>query len=111
MSSGQLQPVEIDCDAPPYAIVRACGKLGFHAAEDVRWCHVDNIGKGKGCRPNIFNLRAWVLLFRGQRTTSCACTRKLPALESCTFTMLSGREVRLLLGQCPRCHTIYWKQA
>jgi hypothetical protein len=30
-------PTEVDCDAPPYAIVRACARLGFRSPPDVRW--------------------------------------------------------------------------
>ena len=36
--SSELGLLEVECDAPPYPIVRACRKLGLIAPEDVRWC-------------------------------------------------------------------------
>ena len=38
--SSQQGPLEIDGDAPPYHIVRACRQLGFRDPEEVRWCRL-----------------------------------------------------------------------
>jgi hypothetical protein len=38
MFFNQFETLGIECDAPPYGIVRACHKLGFLTPEDVRWC-------------------------------------------------------------------------
>ena len=35
--NGHLGPVEVECDAPPYAVVQACAYLGFDRPLDVRW--------------------------------------------------------------------------
>ena len=37
-----LGPIEIDCDAPPYAIVRACQRIGIRTPEDVRWARLSH---------------------------------------------------------------------
>jgi hypothetical protein len=35
--NGRLGPVEMECDAPPYAVVEACAYLGSRRPLDVRW--------------------------------------------------------------------------
>ena len=42
-------PVEIECDAPPYAVVQACACLGFRNPLDVRWRHARELA-GRGPR-------------------------------------------------------------
>jgi hypothetical protein len=106
--SNHLGPLEVECDAPPYAIVRACRKLGMSEPEDVRWCR-----KGRSRRS-----QSWIQFFsplwghligREERDeTLCVCGWPLPLLENYSFTFLSGEQVEYQMGQCPRCRTIYW---
>jgi len=42
---------------------------------------------------------------------TCRCGQKLPSLDRYTFTYLTGHEASYLLGQCPRCKTVYWEEA
>lgn len=51
---GQLQ---IWCDAPPYAVVRACKGCGFHSPLDVRWCRMSRFLDEEGKRWRIFGFR------------------------------------------------------
>jgi hypothetical protein len=81
--SNHFEPQQFDCDAPPYAIVRACQHLGFRSPLDVRWCRMGHflgryqIGSG---------LLGW-LFGRGQASErKCACGQPLPTLEQYTFT-------------------------
>jgi hypothetical protein len=106
-----LGPLEVECDAPAYAIVRACRKLGICEPEDVRWCR-----KGRRSRRS----HSWIEFFsplwehltgRGERdATLCVCGWSLPLLENYSFTFLSGEQVEYELGQCPRCRTIFWEK-
>jgi len=41
----------------------------------------------------------------------CTCGAVLPVLEPVNFTFTSGREEAFLLGQCPRCGTVFWEEA
>lgn len=94
-----LGPIEILCDAPPYPVVKACAGLGFREPQDVRWARLDRR-----------RLRRPAGLFPWLRPAAprCACGQPLPALESYTFTFVSGSQARYHLGQCRRCRTIYW---
>jgi len=105
--------VAIDCDAPSYTIVQACRRLGFQNPEDVRWCHLSQVSRARRPRPSLFSLRTWVSWLRrsGPQMKHCDCAERLPELQRCTFTLLSARDVHLVLGQCPRCQTMYWKEA
>lgn len=100
--SKELGPLEVVCDAPPYPIVKACGGLGFLFAQDVRWCRADRRGLQRS--PVLI---PWA---RG-RAPSCSCGQPVPALESYTFTFVSGGQAQYYLGQCGRCRTIYWDKA
>jgi len=107
MSTEPLGPIEIVCDAPAYAVVKACGNLGFRLPPDVRWCRADRRQlQKKPARPPLV---PW-----GRSNVSikkkCSCGEEMPALESYTFTFTSGKQARYFLGQCPRCSTIYWDQ-
>jgi hypothetical protein len=35
----------------------------------------------------------------------------LPEMANYIFTLDTGREIAYLLGQCSRCHAIYWEEA
>jgi hypothetical protein len=35
-----LGPMDIECEAPPYSVVKACQGLRFQSPLDVRWCRI-----------------------------------------------------------------------
>lgn len=103
-----LGPLQVECDAPPYSIVRACRKLGMSEPEDVRWCR-----KGRHSRRHgwiqILTTPIWGRLLGGEAETSaCLCGKPFPLLESYCFTFQTGDQMEYEMGQCPRCRTIYW---
>lgn len=112
MNFNEPETPDVDCDAPPYPIVRACRGLGFLAPEDVRWCHVVPVPRQPTPPESVFTIQAWKSFFSKTplKGPACSCGRELPRLESFTFTLLSGKEVRYLLGQCGTCRRIYWKE-
>jgi len=97
----------IDCDAPSYAIVHACQRVGLETPEDVRWCRVSHLRKSAG------NRRTWgsMLGLAEGREGKCHCGQQLPKLEKYTFTLISGKELNYYLGQCRGCRTIFWEEA
>lgn len=106
-----LQHLEINCDAPPYAIVRACHAIGFRSPEDVRWCHLGRFLRQGMCWHHL--LRFWHRLcgtVQPDRTT-CSCGQELPRLIPVTFQWRQGDEAEYRLGQCRRCRTIFWDVA
>jgi len=106
------QTFDLNCDCPPYSIVRACRMVGFKRPEDVRWCRLSQFRKGCYRRLEFFSLRTWKMLFRMAQhpdDSQCTCGSKLPLLEKYTFTCVSGREIEYYLGQCPRCQTVFWE--
>jgi hypothetical protein len=107
--SSQAEPQQFDCDAPPYPVVKACQKLGFHSPLDVRWCRMSHVltshGAGSGTLGWLFGMS------HSPDKTRCACGQPLPGLERYQFAFASGRTATYLLGQCSRCRTIYWEQA
>lgn len=107
----QLGPIDIVCDSPAYNIVRACSGLGFHQAEDVRWCRVSKFLLDKSNRSNLHMLSWMVFPGPGQVEGTCSCGEPLPRLEKCVFLLRSGAELTYLLGQCPRCRSMFWDEA
>ena len=111
--SSQLGPIDVHCDSPAYAVVRACRSVGIRDPEDVRWCHTAHflgqpaVGRGK---MGLLNFLAWETLL-GRTEAACNCRTPLPVLERFTFTFSSGREETYLLGQCPRCGTVFWQES
>jgi hypothetical protein len=101
-----------DCDAPAYSVVRACQGLGFHLPLDVRWCRMRTFLERHGEQWGIFGLEAWGWLFGRSHSPDkkCDCGQALPVLERFTFTFKSKRQAVYLLGQCRRCHTIFWEE-
>lgn len=109
--SKHLGPLEVECDAPPYAIVHACRKLGMSEPEDVRWCR-----KGRRFRRN----QGWIqfltspiwgrLLSSEEEELVCLCGRALPPLESYCFTFRTGDRAEYEMGQCSHCRTIIWEK-
>jgi hypothetical protein len=104
---GQLQ---IWCDAPPYAVVRASKGCGFHSPLDVRWCRFSHVLKE---HRSILGVRLWRWLFRASRPKehTCTCGQPLPSLKKYGFFFLSKKGGDYLLGQCRRCRTIFWDAA
>jgi hypothetical protein len=106
-----LGTLEIQCDAPAYEIVRTCQWLNFQSPLDVRWSHLDHLTGRHGDRPNILR-RIWRIVFGPFEGTQklCPCGLPLPNLERYLFPVLFPKESDCLLGQCPRCQTIYWQE-
>ena len=102
--------IKILCDAPPYSIVRACRALGFCSPEDVRWCQDRTALLKLIRRQGYFGLRFLKSLIFGERIGSCVCGHALPTLERYRFVLSSGAVIRLLLGQCQSCKTIFWRE-
>jgi hypothetical protein len=109
--SSRFEPHQSDCDAPPYHTVQAC-EGGFESPLDVRWSRMSHFLARPVDQSGMFGLGAWEWLFgrKPPPVKTCACGGPLPALEHYTFTFRSERQAHYLLGQCRRCHTIYWEQ-
>lgn len=111
--ASQLGPIEIDCDAPSYAIVRACHRVGVRTPEDVPWYRFGHFVNGHGGRKAVPGLRDLFsrLLGHRPRRTDCSCGRPLPEPALCMFFLASGGQESYLIGQCERCRTVYWDEA
>lgn len=111
--AGSLDPLEIDCDSPPYSIVQACRMVGLQCPEDVRWYRLSRYVGGQYDNGEIVRIDKWKTLLGLTRSPSarCSCGERLPDLERCTFTYLSGKEAIYMVGQCSRCHTIFWEDS
>jgi hypothetical protein len=107
-----LGTIEIECDSPAYSIVQACRKLGFYSPEDVRWCQQSNALPNSIQQHRLFKSRflKWLIGKPEPGGSECVCGQKLPRFESYSFTLRSNQKHRLLLGQCDRCKTIFWKE-
>jgi hypothetical protein len=107
----RLGPIDVCCDAPPYRVVAACRGLGFRAPLDVRWCRRSHLPHEPPERGGILSLRTWKrwlgLLPPVQST--CTCGEALPALEWYTVSLYPEGRAGYLLGQCRRCHTMFWE--
>jgi hypothetical protein len=101
----RLGKLEIRCDAPPYSVVEACAELGFQSPLDIRWLRLRHFLSEHGQTP-------WQWIFgRSQtREITCPCGQSLPKFDNYTFTFVSAKKVNYLLGQCPRCRTIFWEE-
>jgi len=105
--------LEIECDAPAYSIVQSCWKLGLQAPEDVRWCPVEEVPSKPRQRSAWLSFGYLKSLFARTeqlRSPTCVCGAARPKLQGCWFTFFPGKETQLLLGQCHRCKTIFWKE-
>jgi hypothetical protein len=110
--ANQLGPIEFNCNAPSYTIVRACGRVGIDNPEDVPWYRFGQFVNGQTGRKaaaGYKDLLSLLLLHRPRRT-QCLCGQPLPELALCTFVLASGSQQTYLIGQCGRCHTVYWDQ-
>jgi hypothetical protein len=104
MSEPHLGPLEVDCDAPLYSIVRATRQLGINRPEDVRWCHMKNLGRQSPWQHFLSSVSQ-------ARGSTCSCGEPLPVMDLCRFTLSSGDQVSYLLGQCRRCDTVFWERS
>jgi hypothetical protein len=109
--SSSLGPIDMECDAPPYPIVRECRSLGMRDPEDVRWCRLVRSPPGAAGWCGLFTVPSWRSdSARASSGSRCSCGQPLPALTRYAFRLSSGREVVYRIGQCPRCRTMYWSE-
>jgi hypothetical protein len=110
--ANKFGPIEIHCDAPSYAIVRACRMVGLETPEDVSWYRMSHAGNGPQGR-RARSVLHWESFFGlgNPARTKCTCGQDLPKLERYTFTFLGGKEAHYFLGQCGRCRTVFWEEA
>lgn len=101
----RLGTLELSCDAPPYAVVRACETLGFQSPLDVRWCRKSQVIHGHSGPRGISALLPWNWFSQGH---TCTCGNPLPVLHKHAFTF-DDSVADYLLGQCCRCRTIVWE--
>jgi hypothetical protein len=102
----QRGPLEICCDTPPDWVIVACEKMRFDSPLDVGWRQL-----GHQSRENGLLTRIWRWLMGAVEPTEgdCICGGRLPALTPYAFSSRAESQVDYLLGQCPRCRTIYWQ--
>jgi len=109
--ASQLGPIEITCDAPTYAIVRACRRLGFRDPEDVAWRRYQNGQDGRStAQPGSIESVIAALSFNRSAGERCSCGERLPSPEQCMFALQSGRVETFYMGQCHRCRIMYWNE-
>jgi hypothetical protein len=94
-------------------VVKACQQLGFQSPLDVRWWRMSQFRSAWAERSGVRSSKAWQWLFGGglPREPTCTCGQPLPLLEKYTFTFVSERTAGYWLGQCRRCHLIFWEEA
>jgi hypothetical protein len=110
--ANQLGPIDIECDAPPYPIVRACHKIGIQTPEDVRWNRISHfLGTQDRMREWLY-AQPWLSLlgFGQSPANTCLCGQRLPQLERYTFLLNSGHQKDYFLGQCVCCRTVFWEE-
>jgi hypothetical protein len=73
----------------------------FRAEHESRW--------------DILNPLSWKAALGGGgrtgREQTCSCGQELPVMERYVFTYGTGAQAIYLLGQCRRCHKIFWEDA
>jgi len=104
----------VDCDAPPYPVVQASRLNGIHAPEDVRWCRLSRflhwpMNGWDLVRPSWW--RHFITAWKGSGEAACSCGQKLPVLEPWMYADPVAEETSFLIGQCSRCHTVFWEEA
>jgi hypothetical protein len=111
--SNKLGPIDLVCDAPQLAIVKACERLGFRSPMDVRWQRLSQFFAEREKQQETQGHSLWRWIVRGGQASrnACSCGEPLPILEWYTFTFISGQLVYCSLAQCPRCRTIFWEDA
>lgn len=109
---GWPEPIETECDAPPYRIVQACESLGFQSPLDVRWQRMSHFHNEK-CHENGF-FRFVHKLFSETPSSAnriCHCGEPVPVLEKYAFTLITAKQVEYRIGQCRGCQTVFWDEA
>jgi hypothetical protein len=108
MATQKLGPLEVQCDAPPYNIVKGTRLIGVETPEDVRW-----LRKSAVLTERFLDRRRPLLAFseRDLERMPCSCGQPIPMLQAYTFQLMSGEEVEYSIAQCKRCHTVYWDYA
>jgi hypothetical protein len=106
----RLRTLEVECDSPPYEIVRASRQVGLQRPEDVPWTRLSQSFACVGGRQRSpgHQPRHQAAVRRRPAGASCVCGRGLPVLAKCTFTFNTGREVSYWMGQCQGCRTVFW---
>src|SRR5690349_12052207 len=110
-SSVLLKPVTIECDAPPYDIVKASGQVGMRTPQDVRWCRKPSPARNTVSGWRALGSRIWKLLFAfglPDGDEMCRCGSPLPQRRPVLFRSPSRGEAHYALAQCGRCRTIFW---
>jgi hypothetical protein len=110
----QLGSLEINCDAPAYPFVQACWAVGIQNPEDVRWCRISHLMSEQTNWRNLLHPFLWVLgTVAGAESSNakCICGQRLPPLEKFIFFLVTGAEKPYFLGQCSRCHTVFWEES
>jgi hypothetical protein len=104
--------LEVECDAPPYPIVRACRKLGLLRPEDARWCRLNRRQRAEQGWKSFFASFLWVrfLCGAGSHEKPCSCGCPLLNVGRYSFAFQPGEQLEYELVQCPNCWTIYWEQ-
>jgi len=106
-----LGPIDIECDAPLYSVVEACGNLGFLSPLDVRWCRKNHLLGGQRVPDGGFHPLLWLFGCRQLPKTTCTCGQPLPRMKYYICTFESEKEVHYYLGQCCQCRTMFWDEA
>ncbi len=101
----KLGPLEVQCEAPPYNIVKGCHLIGIESPEDVRW-----LRKSLVLTERFLDKKRPLLDFADGaiERVPCSCGHPIPMLQAYTFQLLSGEEVEYAVAQCKRCRTVYW---
>src|ERR1700694_2689116 len=109
----RLKALEFHCDAPSYAVVRACNGCGFPFPLDGRGCRISHFLNGHNQCRRILGFRFWKELFARSRPKepACTCGQPLPTLKAYAFTFFSEWVAIYFLGQCRRCKTMFWDVA
>jgi hypothetical protein len=107
--SDTLHPLDIRCDAPPFPVIGACQRLGFRSPLDDRWYRLSQFLAARSSRPST---PPGAQGFDSKRTqeTTCTCGESLPNLEKYAITFVLEKVADYLLGQCPRCGTMFWEE-
>jgi hypothetical protein len=110
LSSIQLRPIKIDCDAPAYEVVKASGRVGMRSPQDVRWCR-QSAPRSESSPRQTLARRLWRLLFAfglPEVEEKCGCGNTLPERRVVRIRTSSGSEIHYSMAQCDRCRTIVW---
>jgi hypothetical protein len=104
--------LEIDCDAPPDAVVEACQRFGFRSPLDVRWYRRSRFLREHYPTRSLLSLRTWqeLLGLVPTREPDCSCGYLLPELRGIAYLPRTGHETAYLLGQCRGCGTMFWDE-